>query len=177
VSPFTPETIAFGNRKVNFMFHQDRDFLMAFSGDKGLFGDKKILIKAIQTMNQHLPGKRLTLQELLSMERPGIRGKDNAFYVMDRSELERISQSLPRFLWSRLRLPILIEMSPDFGGSAARIQGEAEAEVVSKILGKSRPQERFLIIYLPEVRELRRFLPTTTQYAFITSLGEQNEII
>ena len=146
---------------------------MAFSGDNGLFGDKKILIKAIQTMNQHLPGKRLTLQELLSMERPGIRGKDNAFYVMDRPELERISQSLPRFLWSRLRLPILIEMSSDFGGSSARILGEAEVEVVSKILGKVRPQERFMIIYIPEVRELRRLLPTTTQYAFVTSLSER----
>jgi uncharacterized protein (UPF0216 family) len=146
---------------------------MAFSGDKGLFGDKKILIKAIQTMNQHLPGRRLTLQELLSMERPGIRGKDNAFYVMDSSELKLISESLPRFMWSRLRLPILIEMSPDFGGSSARVQGEAEVEVVGKVLGKVRPQERFMIIYLPEVRELRRLLPTTTQYAFITSLSER----
>jgi uncharacterized protein (UPF0216 family) len=162
-----------GSGKVNFKIHQERDHLMAFSGDRGLFGDRKILIKAIQTMNQHLPGRRLPLQELLDMERPGIRGKDNAFYVMDRPELERISQSLPRFLWSRLRLPILIEMSPDFGGGSARVQGEAEVEVVSKILGKSRPQERSMIIYLPEVRELRRFLPTTTQYAFISSLGEE----
>ncbi|MCK7515649.1 MAG: DUF61 family protein [Desulfobacterales bacterium] len=31
---------------------------------------------------------------------------------------------------------MLIEMSPDFGSGAARIQGEAEVELVSKILGK-----------------------------------------
>jgi uncharacterized protein (UPF0216 family) len=67
---------------------------------------------------------------------------------------------------------MLIEMSPDFGSGAARIQGEAEGEVVSKILGKTRPQGKQLIIYLPEVRELRRKLPTTTQYAFITNLRE-----
>ena len=96
--------------------------------------------------------------------------EDNTFFVMDKSELELISQSLPRFMWGRLRLPMLIEMSPDFGSGAARIQGEAEGEVVSKILGKSRPQGTQLIIYLPEVRELRRKLPTTTQYAFITNL-------
>jgi hypothetical protein len=30
-----------------------------------------------------------------------------------------------------------------------------------------------MIIYLPEVRELRRKLPTTTQYAFITNLRER----
>jgi hypothetical protein len=70
---------------------------------------------------------------------------------------------------------MLIEMSPDFGGGAARVQGEAEGEVISKILGKARPQGKQMIIYLPEVRELRRKLPTTTQYAFITNLRSNIE--
>jgi hypothetical protein len=57
-------------------------FSMAFSGDKSPFGDKKVLIKNIQTINQHLPGKRLPLTELLSMEKPGIKGKDNTFFIL-----------------------------------------------------------------------------------------------
>jgi uncharacterized protein len=146
---------------------------MAFSGD-GQAINKNLLVKTIQTMNQHLPSKRLNLQDLLTMEKPGIKGKDNTFFIMDKSELELISQSLPRFMWGRLRLPLLIEMSPDFGSGAARVQGEAEGEVVSKILGKDRPQGKQIIIYLPEVRELRRKLPTTTQYAFVTNLRENN---
>lgn len=132
--------------------------------------DKNLLVKTIQTMNQHLPSKRLRLTELLEMEKPGIRGKDNTFFIMDKPELELISQSLPRFMWSRLRLPLLIEMSPDFGSGAARVQGEVEVEAVSKILGKDRSAEKQIIIYMPEVRELRRKLPTTTQYAFVTNL-------
>lgn len=147
--------------------------LMAFSGD-GKAIDKNVLVKTIQTLNQHLPGKRLTLTDLLGMEKPGIKGKDNTFFIMDKSELELISQSLPKFMWNRLRLPLLIEMSPDFGSGAARVQGEAEVEMVSKILGKSRPYERQLIIYMPDVRELRRKLPTTTQYAFITNLRDRS---
>jgi uncharacterized protein (UPF0216 family) len=146
---------------------------MAFSGD-GQAMNKNLLVKTIQTMNQHLPSKRLNLQDLLAMEKPGIKGKDNTFFIMDKPELELISQSLPRFMWSRLRLPMLIEMSPDFGSGAARVRGEAEGEVVSKILGKERPQGKQIIIYLPEVRELRRKLPTTTQYAFITNLREND---
>jgi uncharacterized protein (UPF0216 family) len=145
---------------------------MAFSGDNRAF-DKNILVKTIQNMNQHLPAKRMNLTDLLSMEKPGIRGKDNTFFVIDKPELELISQSLPRFLWNRLRLPMLIEMSPDYGNGAARVQGEAEVEVVSKILGKERPQAKQLIIYLPEVRELRRKLPTTTQYAFVTNIRDR----
>jgi uncharacterized protein (UPF0216 family) len=146
---------------------------MAFSGE-GQAMNKNVLVKTIQTMNQHLPSKRLNLQELLAMEKPGVKGKDNTFFIMDKPELELISQSLPRFMWSRLRLPLLIEMSPDFGSGAARVQGEAEGEVVSKILGKVRPQGKQMIIYLPEVRELRRKLPTTTQYAFITNFREKD---
>jgi uncharacterized protein (UPF0216 family) len=148
---------------------------MAFSSDTSPFGNEKILVKTIQTSNQHLPKKRLPLTELLSMEKPGIEGKDNTFFIMDKAELELISQSLPRFLWSRLRLPLLIEMSQDFGSGAARIQGEVEAEVVSKLLGKHRlPEDRSIIIYMHEVRELRRKLPTTTQYAFVASLRDDH---
>ena len=149
--------------------------MMAFSGDRSTFGDKRMLIKTIQTLNQHLPGKRLPLTELLAMEKPGIKGKDNTFFIMDKAELELISQSLPRFLWNRLRLPLLIEMSPDYGGGAARIQGEVEAEMVSKLLGKHRrPEDKSMVIYMPDIRELRRKLPTTTQYAFITSLRDDH---
>lgn len=136
--------------------------------------NKNILIKTIQTMNQHLPSRRLDLMQLMAMDKPGVKGKDNSFFIMEKAELELISQSLPRFLWSRLRLPLLIEMSPDFGNGAARVQGEAEVEVVAKILGKERPRERQMIIYLPEVRELRRKLPTTSQYAFVTNLRERD---
>jgi uncharacterized protein len=147
---------------------------MAFSGE-GRAMNKNILVKAIQTMNSHLPSKRINLAELMAMEKPGIRGKDNTFFIIDKQELDLISQSLPRFLWSRLRLPMLIEMSPDYGNGAARIQGEVEVELVCKILGKEKMHSRKMIVYLPEVRELRRKLPTTTQYAFITNLRESGE--
>ena len=147
---------------------------MAFSDD-GQAMNRNILVKTIQTMNQHLPNKRISLAELMTMEKPGTKGKDNTFFIMDKAELDLISTSIPRFLWSRLRLPMLIEMSPDYGSGAARVQGEPEVELVSKILGKERPQAQTkqIIIYLPEVRELRRKLPTTTQYAFVTNLRDR----
>jgi uncharacterized protein (UPF0216 family) len=149
---------------------------MAFSDD-GPAMNKNILVKTIQTMNQHLPSKRTNLNELLAMEKPGVKGKDNTFFIMDRAELNLISESLPRFFWSRLRLPMLIEMSPDYGSGAARVQGEPEVELVAKILGKERPQAQTkqIIIYLADVRELRRKLPTTTQYAFVANLRERIE--
>ncbi|NPV62742.1 MAG: DUF61 family protein [Methanotrichaceae archaeon] len=147
---------------------------MAFPNERGSFGDKRVLIKTIQTLNQHLPGRRLSLTELISMEKPGIKGKDNTFFVIDRVELDLLCSSLPRFMWSRLRLPVIIEMTPDYGKGAARIQGEAEVEALAKVLGKDLHLEKSMIIYMPEVRELRRKLPTTTQYAFVTSLRDHS---
>ncbi|MDD4579994.1 MAG: DUF61 family protein [Methanothrix sp.] len=147
---------------------------MAFPRD-GRALNNNVLVKTIQTMNSHLPSRRINLAELLVMEKPGIRGKDNTFFVMEKSELDLISRSLPRFLWSRLRLPMLIEMSPDFGNGSARVQGEPEVELVCKILGKDREYAKQIIIYLPDVRELRRKLPTTTQYAFITNLRDRDD--
>lgn len=132
--------------------------------------DNKVLVKTVQTLNQHLPTKRRRLTELLSDERPGVRSKDNTFYIIDKSELELISKSMPRYMWHQLRLPILIEMSPDFGSGAARIHGKVECELVSNLLCKTRMDDKFMVIYMPEIRELRRKLPTTSQYAFITSL-------
>jgi uncharacterized protein (UPF0216 family) len=132
--------------------------------------DKKIIAKTVQTLNQHLPTKRRTLADLLEDEKPGIKSKDNTFFFIDRDELELLSKTIPRYLWSRLKLPLLIEMSPQFGSGAARIQGKVECELVGKLLKKSWDDGKFMIIYMPDVRELRRKLPTTTQYAFITSL-------
>jgi hypothetical protein len=136
----------------------------------GLSVDRKVIAKTVQTLNQHLPSKRRRLTELLSEEKPGVRSKDNTFYVIDKSELELISKSIPRYMWPKLRLPILIEMSPQYGSGAARIQGKVECELVCKLLNKTRTDDKFMVIYMPEIRELRRKLPTASQYAFITSL-------
>jgi uncharacterized protein (UPF0216 family) len=132
--------------------------------------DNKLIVKTVQSMNQHLPGRRKKLTVLLGEEKPGVRGKDNTFYIMDRKELDLISESVPRYLWDRLRLPILIEMAPQYGSGSARVQGEAECELVRKLLKIERGDRKMVIIYMPEIREIRRSLPTTSQYAFITAL-------
>ncbi|MHC1630935.1 MAG: DUF61 family protein [Methanotrichaceae archaeon] len=132
--------------------------------------DKRLIIKTVQTLNRHLPGKRKKLTELLQEEKPGVKGKDNTFYIIDKSELDLISESLPRYLWNSLKLPLLIEMSPQYGSGSARIQGEAECELMRKLLKIDRGERNFVIIYMPEIRELRRKLPTASQYAFVVSL-------
>jgi len=47
-----------------------------------------------------------------------------------------------------------------------RVRGEAESRAVGSLLGK-RVEGGELVIYRPELREVRRRLPTTTYYLFL----------
>jgi len=47
-----------------------------------------------------------------------------------------------------------------------RIRGGAEGRAVAALLGKKVEGEE-LVIYRPELREVRRRLPTTTYYLFL----------
>lgn len=132
------------------------------------------LKKQIQDLNKHLPKKRATLASLLEQEKPRITSKDGSTHRFKKSELEYIAEILPEELHKRLRLPIIIRISPGLGRGAARISGKTERIVVKEILGKEKSGEEGeeLVIYRPEVRVIRKKLPTTTQYAFMISASE-----
>jgi hypothetical protein len=44
------------------------------------------------------------------------------------------------------------------------------------LLKKERSWEKQVIIYMPDIRELRRMLPTTSQYAFVASLSREDMV-
>jgi len=132
--------------------------------------DEKTLVKLIRSLNKHLPERRKSLASLLREDAPRVYGRDGSPHRFKKEELRLLASILPEELHDKLFLPIYIEFAPDYGRGAARIHGRLECEVVSKILGKNVEQTDEMIIYRPEVRELRRKLPTTTQYAFFFSL-------
>lgn len=126
----------------------------------------RLLEKQIQTLNLHLPKKRASLAELLRKKKPRINTKDGKTHRFKRKELQYLSELLPEDLHGKLRLPIIVRISPEFGRGAAKISGKPECLVVKKILEKDTEGESELLVYRPEIRDVRRKLPTTTQYAF-----------
>jgi len=118
----------------------------------------------LERLNLHLPRKRISLAEALRMDRPHVVTRSGKVHVFDRRELEELAGMLGEDEREGLMLPILIEMDPMLGRGAARISGRLEAKVVGKILNRRGDE---LIIYRPEITELRRRLPTTTCYAFV----------
>lgn len=116
-------------------------------------------------LNVHLPEKRISLREALSLPKPQVLARDGSVHSFKRGELELLAKLLPEADWEKLQLPILIALEPKLGRGAARVSGEVETRVACKLLGKEAIGE--LLIYRPEVALLRRKLPTTTQYLFM----------
>lgn len=129
----------------------------------------EIIKKQIQNLNQHLPKGRVTLKKLLKQEKPRVENRDGNTHRFKKRELEYLSELLPPEKYSKLRLPIIIRISPELGRGASKISGEVEKEVLRKILDKEEEDKDELILYRPEVRTVRKKLPTTTQYAFMIS--------
>jgi hypothetical protein len=128
-----------------------------------------VISKQVQMLNRHLAIARRDLESLLREEKPKITLKDGSTHSFRKEELEKIGRILPHELHSKLMLPIYIELSDKYGGGTARISGKSECKVIAHVLGKKMQGDE-LFIYKPELKQLRRELPTTTQYMFTLSL-------
>ena len=146
---------------------------------KGKFDDK-IFVKAVKALNVHLPAERKTLLALLKEDKPAVQGRDGAIHRIKRGELEEIARFIPEEAHGKLRLPIYIELTSDYGRGIAKVHGKQDCKIVKRILGKEkeRSKERGekdsdevdeIFIYRDDIRKLRRRLPTTTEYAFFYS--------
>ncbi len=128
--------------------------------------DDKNIVKMVQTLNKHLPVERKTLLTLLKEAKPCVQGRDKTVYRIKREELAFIAKLIPKEDYAKLRLPIYIELTPDYGRGIAKVRGKQDSEIVRRILGKEEVGGDEILIYRDDVRKLRRKLQTTTQYTF-----------
>ena len=133
--------------------------------------EDEFLKKQIKNLNTHLPKERNTLEKLLDMEKPRVTNRDGSKYRFKKSELNYLSEILSEKEYPKLRLPIMIRVSPQLGRGTSKITGKIEKKVISEILDKEKEDEEELLIYRPETRKIRKKLPTTTQYVFMISGG------
>lgn len=129
----------------------------------------QIIAKQVQMLNRHLAIAKKNLESLLKEENPSIALRDGSTHSFKKEELEKISKILPRELHPKLMLPIYIELSDKYGSSTSRISGRLECKIAAHILGREVLGEE-LFVYKPELKHLRKELPTTTQYMFTLAL-------
>ena len=123
----------------------------------------KTIYKFLHGLNTNF--KRKTLKELLNEEKPHviINGKRHRIKKRELDLLKELNVD------ENLKIPIVLEIDASLECGTVKIEGNEEEKVVCKILGKEINifnEERIIYIYKPELRILRRELPTTTTYLF-----------
>lgn len=126
--------------------------------------EENLLKKQIFSLNRHLPKRRKDLSELLEEEKPHVLGTDGTRHRFKKRELKKIADILPKESWKSFKLPIYIEIDSDRSG--AKIAGKIECELVCAILDHEDCGEE-IYIYRPDIKLLRKHLPTTSQYIFL----------
>jgi len=127
---------------------EDRDFLSRY-----LEGELRLV-------NKHVPYKRKNLCELLEEPVPYIVLRDGSIHVFDPEELRRLKQVLGDRACN-LSLPIIVEYVPSDQEGFYVVNGALEVEAVSKVL-ECKGEGVQLVLYRPQVIELRRKLRTST---------------
>ena len=132
-------------------------------------GAEDVLNREIARVNLHLPSRRPTLERLLMEDEPRVRLRDGSESHFRRSELEYIAGLLEEDEIKILRLPIILEISTVHRGYF-RVRGRVEVKVIEKVLGTYNELEEKLEGLYPRylIPRVRRVLPTTTTYAFMT---------
>lgn len=126
--------------------------------------EKNLLKKQILSLNRHLPRRRKNLKELLKEEKPHVLGTDGTRHRFKKNELQRIASMIPGESLEKLKLPVYIEIDSDVSGS--RIAGNLECNLICQILGRENCDEE-IYIYRPDIKRIRKELPTTSQYIFL----------
>lgn len=127
---------------------------------------EEVLKAELARLNSPLPKERISLRQALSSERPGVSLTNGGFQPFRKEELELLAKLVPEEERELLRLPIFLALDPSLGRGAVRIGEKIEAKTIGKLLGKE-VEGGELVIYRPELLEVRRKLPTTTHYLFL----------
>jgi len=125
----------------------------------------RVLQKELLIVNKHLPYKRVNLCDLLSMDVPRYVSRDGSINLVDPRELRYLKEVAGKDA-CKLYIPIVIEYSSALGEATYVVRDETASRVLAKILGVKH-EGGALIIYRPQLYEIRSRLRTTTTIVFI----------
>jgi uncharacterized protein (UPF0216 family) len=118
-------------------------------------------------INNHTPVSRKTLLECLESKDAVYETKDGHGCAIDRNDLEFLAGKCTEIEKMRLRVPILVSTDTSYEGGAWKVEGKTEAAVVSKLLNKRLYKDDFLRLYHPDLKELRKMLPSLIVVVFL----------
>ncbi|MHA2407914.1 MAG: DUF61 family protein [Candidatus Ranarchaeia archaeon] len=141
----------------------------------------KHLENEIQKLNDHLPKVQVSLESLISNHPPKVETRDGIEWHFDQKELDQIAEKIPQDLWAEISIPIIFLRRTDMGAGAFTISGNKATQfLVAKLLGLTdlpphayRKLKTPLILYRPQISQIRKILKTTSTISFGVSIQNQ----
>lgn len=145
----------------------------------------KMIEREIDSVNEHLPKKRVLLKDLLDADEPAYETKDGKMSAFKEDELLEIASDVPTQFHSEIMLPIVILRRMDLGSGIYTISGsKVELFIIHRIIQKIVGQvdldwsgfqswtanER---LARPEVQVLRKTLQSITCIGFTTAFERE----
>ena len=140
--------------------------------NRGSIMSERVLAKMVEAMNKHMPKKSKSLKEMLNEEMPTIKARDGNEYLIEKDEVEFISQYVDELDWDRFNLPIILEMNKLGEETVVYVRDKRHAEFIKKAFGYDRYVKDVMMLYMYELKSIRRKLRTATQVMFNVSLRQ-----
>jgi len=121
----------------------------------------------IRDMNRHMPVSRKTLLEYLESGGDTYDTKDGQKCSIDRKDLEFLAEKCTEIEKMRLRIPIFVSTDTSSETGAWKVEGRTEAAVVAKLLNKRLYKDDFLRLYHPDLKDLRKIVPSLVVTLFL----------
>ena len=126
----------------------------------------------LRLVNSAIPREQKTLAELREMKHPYVVCSDGSSLLFKKKELEYLSDMLAEEERAALLLPILIEINTDKSEITVLRRGDIEEKVIGKLLKMPLTvRQNRIVIYKPQLANIRKHLKTATQYVFINKIS------
>jgi hypothetical protein len=129
--------------------------------------DEKVIESLIRNMNEHIPTKRKSLADMLEENEPFYEGKDGRYYVVSKDELRKLASFADPWDLGRIKIPILLMTDTSYGNGYWKVIGKAETRLISRLINREPEKEDEIVIFYPQLNDLRRLFPTTTNAMYM----------
>jgi uncharacterized protein (UPF0216 family) len=129
--------------------------------------NEKVLGRLLQNMNEHIPEKRKSLATMLNEAEPFYQGKNGKHYKVSKDELKELASCADPWDLDRIKIPILLMTDTSYGNGYWKVIGKAETRLVSRLINREPEREDEIIIFYPQLNDLRRRFPTATNAMYM----------
>lgn len=124
------------------------------------------LASVMSDLNSNLAVGKKTLEQMMGSGDFSYNTKSGSTVSIPKEQMEYLWEICDELEKIRLRLPIYVSTDTSAEYGAWKVEGNPEAKVVARILGKTMFKEGYIRLYHPDLKDLRGKIPDVIMVVF-----------